>query len=157
MKYHGLQVSITSSKIALFCIKSYKLYYILYNTNKYQKTTQKRTKAFERFLRILQLCRSRFRLINLEANFKALELKRYYLELNQAYKRNIKDRKSFHQKVWNIKNCWKQKKCHMYVWIMYGLCMYVRMYACMYVYNIYIYVYLQTGYESWDDPSSLHY
>ena len=38
---------------------------------KYQKNTQKLTKAFERFLRILlQLCRSRFRLIISEQKFR---------------------------------------------------------------------------------------
>ena len=38
---------------------------------KYKKITQKSAKAFERFLRILlRLCRSRFRLIILERNFK---------------------------------------------------------------------------------------
>ena len=38
---------------------------------KYQKTTQKLTEAFERFLRILlQMCRSRFRLIISEQKFR---------------------------------------------------------------------------------------
>ena len=38
---------------------------------KYQKTNQKLTKAFERFLRILlQMCRSRFRLIISEQKFR---------------------------------------------------------------------------------------
>ena len=49
------------------------LIYIIYIDiiYKYQKTTQKLTKAFERFLRILlQLCRSRFRLIISEQKFR---------------------------------------------------------------------------------------
>ena len=65
-------------------------------TYKYQKPTQKLTKAFERFLLILlQLCRSRFRLIisdqKLDANPKVRELKRNYLERNQAYKQNMEE------------------------------------------------------------------
>ena len=54
----------------LSIIKSYIYIYIYGGTYKYQKTTQKLTKAFERFLRILlQLCRSRFRLIISEQKF----------------------------------------------------------------------------------------
>ena len=52
---------------------------------KYQKTTQKLTKALEWFLRILlQLCCSRFQNRILDANPKAWELERNYLERNQT-------------------------------------------------------------------------
>ena len=81
-------------------------------TYKYQKTTEKLAKAFERFLSIfLQLCNSRFWLFwkkNLDANPKAGELKRNYLERDQAYKRNMEECKSLHLQVRN-KDYWKQQ------------------------------------------------
>ena len=53
---------------------------------KYKKTTQKLTKAFERFLRILlQLCRSRFRLIISEQKFIfIIESRTFFVNLNVA-------------------------------------------------------------------------
>ena len=47
---------------------------------------------------------------NWKANPKTLELKRNYLERNQAYKQNIEECKPLHLKVQNIKDYWKQNK-----------------------------------------------
>ena len=59
-------------------------------TYKYQKATQKSTKAFERFLRILlQFCRSRFRLIISEQKFRCKSQGTGYIKLCIIYRADV--------------------------------------------------------------------
>ena len=69
------------------------------------QNTQKSTKAFDSFLRILfQLCRCRFRLIILEEKFRCKSLgtgveRDLFRTQLSAYKQNMKECKSLHLKV----------------------------------------------------------
>ena len=69
------------------------------------RNTQKSTKAFDSFLRILfQLCRCRFRLIILEEKFRCKSLgtgveRDLFRTQLSAYKQNMKECKSLHLKV----------------------------------------------------------
>ena len=87
---------------------------IKYIPKTYKTTTQNSIKAFECFLHILlQLCGSRFCLIILEEKFWCKsqgELKRNYLEHNEAYKRNMDECRSLYLKAENIIDYWKLNK-----------------------------------------------
>ena len=69
------------------------------------RNTQKSTKAFDSFLRIVfQLCRCRFRLIILEEKFRCKSLgtgveRDLFRTQLSAYKQNMKECKSLHLKV----------------------------------------------------------
>ena len=83
----------------------------------YQKTTKNSIKAFERFerflLTLLHLCRSRFHMIILgekfRCKFQEIDIKKNYFERNKAFKWDMEECKSFHDKVLNIKYCWNTR------------------------------------------------
>ena len=107
-----------------------KVFFLSGGTYQNHKTSQKWTKAFESFLRILiQFCRSRFRLINSEQKFRCKsqgtgieKLKRNFLERNQDHINEIWRTVSLSISIF---------KYRVYIYIWYDIYVYVYIYMCV--------------------------